>query len=855
MISYIKPIAAAAVVLMLAGCSSLHVEAASKGNVRSGNTNLIWGTSPISEPYPYVSTGSFSEPKIPHSPDPLVSYRWPNPKATDGLEIYLLKPNSVSSDRPGSFENLRSLTGNNPNVRVNGIGSIILDFGIENAAWLEFDSPDCPGGIEMSISEYNQPAIVNRGPENPVKTLVPVKYGNTYRLELNRKLYEGVRFGWIHVRKFDKPWHITGVRLVCQTKPANYNGSFACSDNMLTRIWYTGAYVVKLNLLKDYFGAILMDRGDRHSWTGDAHPSQAASLVAFGNYDFIRNNIERTSGKDGILSYRLYWILSVLDYYYYTGDATLLEKYIENICGKLDDAYGFYGTNPRLGFYGWDERLGSGFEVNSRHCPEAHNAYKMLSIRTWTAFAKAMQMLGRTDLKDKYNSYAAEKVAELKQNANWYRDFGVHAQSDAVNAGFSSRLEQQNMFDLEFSDRVNRVSFSSFNQYFIIQAMATMNKYDQALEAVRDLWGGQIEYGGTTFFEVFRPCWVNVLGANDPVPNNQCGFTSLAHPWGAGVVKWLSEEVLGIKPVSPGFDKYEIIPHLGRSLTWVKGHVPTRHGDIQMSINIDNGTALMSAPEGTIGRVGIPKMGKSINSIMFNNVLVWDGAFHSANGVVSADEDSDFVYLDGIEPGSHRLSINYSGTTDAYTASPAHYAADFVKQDSVTSGNWGGEYGNDGYVLTRYASENNDVKSLPSYVNSVEYYKHKSIQWTSGTNDARALAPDKNNNYPRKAACVYTSNGNAVDQPLTLNIEVNETHPYQIALYFVDWNNLERSLAVEMFDAKTLKLIAPVQVIQDYDNGRYLVFNYDKSVKFRIQQIRGANAALSGIFFDPKGNP
>jgi hypothetical protein len=27
--------------------------------------------------------------------------------------------------------------------------------------------------------------------------------------------------------------------------------------------------------------------------------------------------------------------------------------------------------------------------------------------------------------------------------------------------------------------------------------------------------------------------------------------------------------------------------------------------------------------------------------------------------------------------------------------------------------------------------------------------------------------------------------------------------------------------------------------------------NYDKSVKFRIQQIRGANATLSGIFFDP----
>ena len=100
---------------------------------------------------------------------------------------------------------------------------------------------------------------------------MPTKYGNTYRLELNSQLYEGVRFGWIHVMSFTNQWHITGLRLVCQTKPANYNGSFSCSDPLLTRIWYDGAYTVKLNLEANYFGAILIDRGDRISWAGDAH--------------------------------------------------------------------------------------------------------------------------------------------------------------------------------------------------------------------------------------------------------------------------------------------------------------------------------------------------------------------------------------------------------------------------------------------------------------------------------------------------------------------------------------------------------------------------------------------------------
>ncbi len=812
----------------------------------------------IAQPYPYVSGGEFSGEALPASPDPLVAYRWPNPRAADGLQVFLIKPKFFESDSATSFAKLDSLATESPSVEVRGTGSIRLDFGAEYAAWLEFDSPDCPGGVEMSISEYNEPAIVNKMPEHPIKTLAPVKHGNTYRLELNKDLYEGVRFGWIHVRNFTKPWHITGVRLVCQTKPVNYEGSFSCSDPMLTRVWYTGAYVVRLNLLKDYIGAILMDRGDRHSWTGDAHPTQAASLVAFGNYDFIRHNIERTSGKDGILSYRLYWALSVLDYWRYTGDSALLEKYIDNICTRLDEAYEVYGTEPEHVFYGWDERLGAGFDVRKRPTSEVHNTYKMLSIECWRAFAEAMGVLGRHELEETYQGYVKEKTADLKQNPNWYQNFGIHALSGAVNAGSIDNAEQAKIRCIEFNDRVQRLSFSPFNQYFILQAMADLNLYDEAHTSILDLWGGQIEYGGTTFFEVFRPSWTNALGKNDPVPNNQCGYTSLAHPWGAGVVKWLSEEVLGIKPLSPGFDSYEIVPHLGRTLTWVKGSVPTPHGEIRLHLNTAKGTAVMSAPAGTTGRIGIPKIGKKMDSITFNKTLVWDGSFHSVAGVAGATEDADFVYLNGVQAGTHQLNFVHSGTAAAYIAPAMHYETSCVAIDTLTQGNWGGKYGKDGHVLVRYAGEKEDIQALPAYVKSVSYDKSRGVRWAVDVDDPRALAPNPNNGFPRIAASVHTSNGGPTDvirawhsQPLTLNIELKERRPYRVALHLVDWDRLGRSIAVEMFDASSLKLLAPVQVIKDHTNGVYLVYEYDQSVRFRIQQIRGANATLSGIFFDP----
>jgi hypothetical protein len=726
----------------------------------------------------------------------------------------------------------------------------MFDFGVESAAWLEFDSPDLADSVEMSISEYNEPAVVNTGAQNPVKTLVPVKYGNTYRLELNKELYEGVRFGWIHIGKFSRPWHITGIRLVCQTKPTNYNGSFSCSDSLLTRIWYTGAYTVKLNLEKDNFGAILMERSDRISWTGDAYPSQAASMVAFGNYGFVKKNLENTSKHDnGIASYSLYWVLSLIDYFNYTGDTATLGNYIVNACAKLDTAYCHYGTNSKLGFYGWDERLGAGFE--NPDCAEAENAYKMLSIRTWHEFSEAMKEYGCSDLYKKYKKYADSKIKELQQNNTWYDSFGLHAEADAINAGFTTPKEQKKFYTKEFSDRVNRISYSPFNEYFIIQAMAAMNRFDDAISVIKDDWGGQMKYGGTTFFEVYMPSWNKVLGKNDAPINGQNGYTSLCHPWSAGITKWLTEETLGIKPVGSGFSTYSILPHLGRNLTNVAGKVLTPHGYISVNFNVTTGLCNIIAPMGTLGIVGIPKVEKGIESIHVNGRLAWkDHKYSKIINMAKAYEDNEFVYFYGVQPGKYDFFVSYSGTTPTYKELPWKYSATFVKEDSVTKGNWGGVYGADGYILCNYVDSINDLRKLPSYVTSVIYNKNVNSQWTEKTMDKRALASSAQNYFPRNAGCIHTNDCIACDQTMTVDVNIKGKRTYQVALYFVDWDNKRKRTAVEMFDLQTKKLIVPVKIIRDYVGGKYLVFRYDKSVRFRIYQVRGVNATLSGIFFN-----
>ncbi len=808
---------------------------------------LLEGGSPIEEPYNSLHGGSFSGEKVPLSPDPLVNYRWKETKPNDELQTYLLTPVKVTTDEPDQFGNLETAKGPNCNVLVKGSGSIRFDFGVESAAWLEFDSPDLTGDVKMSISEYNEPSIMS-GPGNAIKTKTPVKHGNTYRLELNRELYEGVRFGWIHTNKFDKPFRITAVRLVCQIKPVNYEGRFSCSDPLLTAIWYVGAYGVKLNRLHNYLGSILMDRGDRISWTGDNYPAHAAIMTAFADYPFVKASLDRTAGNDNsIASYSLYWVLSLMDYYLYSGDTAALREHAANAKAKLEHANQIY-ANPKLTFFGWDERLGAGFQ--EAEIPiEPKDAYRMVFIRACREYAAGMRTIGNTLEADTFDRMADQRVAELRSDGKWENRFGLHAAADAVNAGFTSPDEQARLFQRQFSDRATRISFSSFNQYFVIQAMARMNRYDEALASIRDQWGGQIEYGGTCFFEVFWPTWTQILGRNDTIPNSQAGKTSLCHPWSSGVTKWLTEEVLGVKPTAPGFTTYEIFPHLGRKLTNVSGDVPTPRGNIHASFDVSKGTASVRAPEGTTGRIGIPTAERAIKSIQINGKVAWDGTFHAVPGVGGASVNRDFVVFNGVQPGSYEMKVVYSGKTPAFTDVPWQFPTTFVKEDRTTGGAWGGKYGKDGSVLFGADGPDKDRVQLPSYVTSVSRQWGRVGAFTTAP-DFRALAKDSKNDQPRTNGVFYTGQ-RGLQQCLVLDIALKQPTNYQLALYFVDLDRKGRRQSLDLLDLFTRKLIAPTRIYAGFEGGVYAVYNCDRSVRLRVNQIRGDNAVLSGIFFDP----
>ena len=182
----------------------------------------------------------------------------------------------------------------------------------------------------------------------------------------------------------------------------------------------------------------------------------------------------------------------------------------------------------------------------------------------------------------------------------YYRN--AHAPSEPGSKQGTSLMVLADMIDAKVAnEEVIKVDgargFSTFYGYYMLEAMAKAGDYAGAMKVISDFWGAMIDLGATTFWEDFHTDWIkeDVARIDEPVPAGKkdihgdfgayCyeGFRhSLCHGWASGPTAWLSEHVLGVEIVEPGYKVVKINPHLG-DLEWVEGSVPTPFGDIKVS--------------------------------------------------------------------------------------------------------------------------------------------------------------------------------------------------------------------------------------------------------------------------------
>lgn len=205
---------------------------------------------------------------------------------------------------------------------------------------------------------------------------------------------------------------------------------------------------------------------------------------------------------------------------------------------------------------------------------------------------------------------------------------------------------------------------------------------------------------------------------------------------------------------------------------------------------------------------------------------------NSSNVVVNSIE----TYSNGTTQNITALTtLTISGATPPPVNPPAvGNSATFAGTDTTTHGAWLNTYGQDGYALAASTSAN------PSYGTAAESLA-QGYTWAGSSIDIRALQYKDGNG---RIASTWFSIA-----PFNINVSITDGNAHKVSLYLLDWDSSARIETISVQDATTGKVLDTKQAA-NFNGGIYYSWNVSGKIKFVITMVGGANAVVSGVFFN-----
>ena len=501
--------------------------------------------------------------------------------------------------------------------------SIVLDFGREVTGRLELQSDtDSPARVTIQYGESYDEAL--KDPYLGVELLTIPAHATAHGPKSSFR-YAKVRFvGGGPDLRF-KSIHVDDIFY-----PVKYQGSFQSSDPQLNRIWEVGAYTAHLCMQDDIWDAPKRDRG---RWMGDTDVMGRTINNVFGDRFLMEDTLDRLLGKapidqqvNGIPGYSAFWFTGAAEYYRHTGSKEFLHNTHDRMVQLLRyvdaefDARSLYANKSNLWlFVDWSPELNGS-------TPEASRATTLEFYHAYRDAAWMLRESGDTANADFYD----HRADAIKAAADKYLldpatgSFGPRWQTNA--AAVVSGLATPAQYDAIWKNSLSTVGHVKYNayvvtpyyNYYVISAMARMGHRREALDWIRQYWGGMLAEGATSYWEAYDPAWFKGdFHASLQADNGSGYFVSLAHGWSSGPTPWLMEEVLGIHATGAGFSQVDIRPDL-IGLQWAKGAEPTPNGLLKVDLQQKQGLAIaLDLPSGVEAHVAVP-VSKSNAAVMVN---------------------------------------------------------------------------------------------------------------------------------------------------------------------------------------------------------------------------------------------
>ncbi len=469
---------------------------------------------------------------------------------------------------------------------------ILLDFGVEVQGYVELFTPmtgdHTPVPVRLRFGESASEAMAEIGGKQNAQNDHAVRDQTVVLPWLGKKTVGPSGFRFLRIDAVDPklPVALSQVRAVLVLRDAPYIGSFRCNDERLNRIWQVGAYTVHLNMQEYLWDGI---KRDRLVWIGDMHPEVSTINAVFGynkvvprSLDLTRDVTPVTEWMNGISSYSMWWVLIHEELWMHQGRREYLEaqqSYLTALLRRLALLIGPDGKEQidGLRFLDWP---------SSPNKQGVTAGLQGLLVMTLESGARLVTVLGDAETA-KLCADAAARGRKVVPDVN-------QSKSGAALLSLAGMMDAK-----KTSDNVLKAGgpkdVSTFYGFYVLQALAKSGDTDTALDFIRTYWGAMLDFGATTFWEDFNLEWTNnATRIDELVPagkkdlHGDCGAYcyegfrhSFCHGWASGPTAWLSQNVLGVKPLAPGFKRVRIAPRLG-DLRWAEGTYPTPHGAIKV---------------------------------------------------------------------------------------------------------------------------------------------------------------------------------------------------------------------------------------------------------------------------------
>ncbi|MBA4850177.1 alpha-L-rhamnosidase C-terminal domain-containing protein [Emticicia sp. BO119] len=483
-------------------------------------------------------------------------------------------------------------------------------------------------------------------------------------------------FRYISIHNFKGTINKQSVKRKTVFYPFDENASsFTSSDTVLNQIWDLCKYSMKATSFTGFY--VDGDR-ERIPYEADALINQLSHYAVDAEYSIGRRSMD-------YLIYHPTWptewslqnVLIAWNDYLYTGDTTFLKNYYADLRNKalipLEGKGGLISTRTnkqtdeflktihitktfdnRRGLHDivdWPQNgdvIGDEKEYKGENDGFVFNTYNSVInayyYRNLVLLQKIATVLGKNEEAQAYEAKAKKVYNSFLQT---FQDTKTGIIKDGDSTNHTSL--HANMFAMAFGlvpkkDLTNVVQFiksrkmacSVYGSQFLMDALYEAGEADYGLELLSSTahrsWYNMIRVGSTISLEAWDKVYKPNLDWN--------------HAWGSVPANIIVRKLMGVEPITPGFETFQIKPQFG-SLTSASLQTPTIKGPVSVSFNKGETSTTMKViiPGGTHADIYVPADGK-------RKTLSING--QSSN----IKAQSGYYLLPHTKPGSYAFILN-----------------------------------------------------------------------------------------------------------------------------------------------------------------------------------------------------